>query len=376
MLNFTKNETPQTAETNTESTADKFKLVFKILHVSLVIFLLLTVAVLSVLLYNAENTAEPAGSIVSTVDPPRYETIKRYAREPFVLANYEPLFNDDINKKVLFYDSTLGEVYVPLLTDVPLNQFDNQNYHNANNGLKYYIENGEVKNLAGIDVSAHNGDIDWHRVKAFGIDFAIVRVGFRGYESGAAKLDPNYEKNISGAIAAGIKVGVYFFSQALTIDEALEESNMVLDAINGYDISFPVIYDWEVIYDDNARTDEMKVEDFTDTAIAFCENIKNNGYVPMVYGSRKLCYLKYDMSRLKYDFWLADYNPETSYYYSYQIWQYSSTGKVDGISGDVDLNLSFVDYSGEINRTVDVASVFEFDSDGKVIDAVTTTATT
>ncbi|MDR0918943.1 MAG: glycoside hydrolase family 25 protein [Oscillospiraceae bacterium] len=366
-------------EKNGES---KLKTTLKILNISFIVLLLVTIAVLSVLLYNAYSgklisPQQTDGITPVSVADPQYEIIKRYAREPFTLTAHSPVFNDDIYKKVLFQDGGMGEVWIPLLTDVPLNQLKNENYHNAENGFKYYLHNGSINSLVGIDVSVHNGDIDWQKVKAAGVDFAFIRTGVRTYGSGVSKLDDNYQKNIQGAVDAGIKVGVYFFSQAVSVEEAVEESNLILDAIEPYEISFPVVYDWEIIAGDDARTDDVKVADFTDCAIAFCENIKNNGYVPMIYASRKLLYLKYDLSRLTdYDFWVADYNDETSYYYDYKIWQYSNTGKVDGISGDVDLNISFVDYSGEFTEPIPVSSVFQYDTSGNVIDATTTSTST
>jgi GH25 family lysozyme M1 (1,4-beta-N-acetylmuramidase) len=329
---------------------DKLKTLLRILYIALLAFFVLLSIILGILLYNSEtNTAiipANAKSGNSIGSDSKIELIKRYARIPFPLVDYEDKFNENLSEMLLYYDDTFGEVWKPLFPNVPLNPYSNENYRTAENGYKYYLEDGKIKSLVGIDVSTHQNNIDWEQVKASGVDFAMIRVGYRGYTTGDIGLDEDYVSHIKGATDAGLQVGVYFFSQAINVQEALDESELLLDAIEPYDITFPVVYDWEVIYGEEARTDETKVADFTDSAIAFCENIKNNGYVPMIYASRKLAYLKYDLSRVQdYDFWLADYNAETNYYYDYQMWQYTSTGSVPGISGNVDLNVSFVDYS-------------------------------
>ncbi len=175
----------------------------------------------------------------------------------------------------------------------------------------------------------------------------MVRVGYRSYGGGEIKLDDSFAKNLSGASEAGIKTGVYFFSQAVSTDEAIEEADAILDAIKPFDITYPVVFDWEIIYDDKARTDNVPVETLTDSCIAFCERIKSAGYTPMIYQNKRTTLFKLDLPRLQdYDFWLAEYNDEgPSYYYDIDMWQYSCKGTVPGISGEVDLNISFKDYS-------------------------------
>ena len=174
----------------------------------------------------------------------------------------------------------------------------------------------------------------------------MVRLGFRGYGSGEAQLDENYVQNIEGARAAGLDAGVYFFSQAITVDEAIEEAQMVIDSLDGLDVNYPVVYDWEIIYDDSARTDNVPVDVLTDCCVAFCEAIEDAGYTPMIYQNKKTTMFKLDLERLTdYDFWLAEYNSEPTYYYDFTMWQYTSEGSVPGIEGDVDLNISFKDYA-------------------------------
>ncbi len=248
-------------------------------------------------------------------------------------------------KKVLMDDSTFGEIWFPALENVPAFSKEKE-LIKTRNGRKYYVENSEITSLLGVDVSIHQNDIDWKKVKESGIDFAMIRLGYRGYGTGEALIDENFVQNIEGAAAAGIDTGVYFFSQAITVDEAIEEAQMVIDALKGYDVTYPVVYDWEIIYDDKARTDDVPVDVLTDCCVAFCEAVKDAGYTPMVYQNKKTTMFKLDLERLTdYDFWLAEYNSNPSYYYDFTMWQYTSTGSVPGIEGDVDLNISFKDYS-------------------------------
>lgn len=124
----------------------------------------------------------------------------------------------------------------------------------------FYVEDSQIKSYLGVDVSVHQDDIDWNEVKRAGIDFAMIRLGFRGYGTGEAQLDDNYRQNIDGARAAGLDAGVYFFSQAVTVDEALEEAQIVIDSLDGLDVNYPVVYDWEIIYDDTPGTDDVPVD--------------------------------------------------------------------------------------------------------------------
>lgn len=248
-------------------------------------------------------------------------------------------------KKVIMEDSTFGQIWIPALENVPAFSKE-KDLIKSRNGRKYYVENSEVTSLLGVDVSVHQDDIDWETVKSSGIDFAMIRLGFRGYGTGEAQLDENYAQNIEGARNAGLDAGVYFFSQAITVDEAIEEAQMVIDSLKGLDVNYPVVYDWEIIYDDTARTDDVPVDTLTDCCVAFCEAIKDAGYTPMIYQNKKTTMFKLDLERLKdYDFWLAEYNSEPTYYYDFAMWQYTSEGAVPGINGNVDLNISFKDYA-------------------------------
>ena len=212
-------------------------------------------------------------------------------------------------------------------------------------GYKSYAdpENGVTAKM-GIDVSEFQGEeIDWKQVKAAGVEFVIVRLGYRAYgESGALVLDAMFDQNVQGALGAGLEVGVYFFSQAVTAAEAVEEAEYVLEHIRPYDIQGPVVYDTEEIKWDTARTDENTDVEFTNFCKVFCDIIENEGYDSMIYANLPWMTFTLRMDQLaEYDFWYADYHELPQCPYDYKIWQYSETGEVPGINGNVDLNLWF-----------------------------------
>ena len=196
----------------------------------------------------------------------------------------------------------------------------------------------------GIDVSEFQGeDIDWKQVRESGIEFVIVRLGYRAYgETGELVLDDMFDQNVQGALDAGLDVGVYFFSQAITPGEAVEEAEFALKHIRGYEIDGPVVYDTEEIKGDTARTDGNTRQEFTNYCKVFCDTIEQSGYDPMIYANMKWMAFTLDMDELEgYDFWYADYHDVPQCPYEYEIWQYSETGTVPGINANVDLNIWF-----------------------------------
>ncbi len=236
-------------------------------------------------------------------------------------------------------DSLKEPEYEPNLDLIAKNEYDPDEFWFDRDGFLRYAEDSRV----GIDVSFHQGEIDWQAVAEDGVDFAIIRVGYRGYSEGELFLDPCFEDNIAGAIEAGLDVGVYFFSQALTVEEAVEEARFTLDTIDGWAVNGPVVFDWERISYDDGRTAEAGGTAVTDCAIAFCEEIKAAGYQPMCYGSPTTSNEDIYLDRLtEYPFWLAHYTMDTEitdFPFHYDMWQYSSSGAVDGIEGRVDLNV-------------------------------------
>lgn len=230
--------------------------------------------------------------------------------------------------------------FFPIQESVRKNNYSEENLVQLDNGELQYKENGQVITRKGIDVSYHQGEIDWQLVAQDGVEFAILRVGIRGYGTGKLVVDEQFENNIKGALSNGIQVGVYFYSQSVNEAEVLEEAQVVLDQIAPYKVTGPVVYDAEKVT--NARTSNLTMEERTAMAIAFCEKMKEAGYDPMIYVNLEAAFSMLDMTQLEeYDKWLAHYTTDMYYPYEYSMWQYSEKGKVQGISTDVDMNISF-----------------------------------
>uniref|UniRef100_UPI0040569CCA glycoside hydrolase family 25 protein n=1 Tax=Agathobacter sp. TaxID=2021311 RepID=UPI0040569CCA len=206
-----------------------------------------------------------------------------------------------------------------------------------------YIGDENYNCRLGVDVSKWQGTIDWEKVKADGYTFAMIRIGYRGYgENGNLEMDSHFYQNIKGAQAAGLDVGVYFFSQAINETEALEEAAFVIDALEGYTLQLPVVYDPELIRNQPARTNDVTGEQFTKNTIAFCQAVKHAGHSPMIYSNMVWQAFLFDMAQLQeYPFWYADYESVPQTPYDFVMWQYSETGQVDGIEGNADLNILF-----------------------------------
>lgn len=213
-----------------------------------------------------------------------------------------------------------------------------------------YDENGYLYCLAGesvlgIDVSEHQGEIDWAQVAQTDVKFAIVRLAYRGWGTeGVIRPDARGLENLEGAAQAGLQVGVYFFSQAITVDEAVEEARFVLQLLDGRDLDLPIVYDWETVSADEARTKDMDKATLNACVLAFCREIRNAGYEAMVYFNLDLAKHMLDLPAMGadgLDFWLALYNDGLGYAHRVRMWQYTSSGSVPGIKTRVDMNLYF-----------------------------------
>lgn len=220
--------------------------------------------------------------------------------------------------------------------------------------MELQFDNGSAK--LGIDVSKWNQEIDWAAVKEAGIEFAIIRCGYRGASTGALVIDPRYEENIAGAIEAGIPVGVYFFTQARDEVEAVEEASMVIRLIEDYDVDYPVFLDSESA-GGRGRADGLDADERTRAHRAFLQTIQAAGYETGVYASRNWLKDRIDMTRLSnYRIWLAEYADAPTYdEYYYHMWQYTSKGTVNGISTNVDLNLCYMNIDTSINHAKSAA---------------------
>lgn len=234
----------------------------------------------------------------------------------------------------------------PEWTDpVPPNNYDGHAFAVADGFLTY----NRGVSLVGVDVSTHQGEIDWEQVADAGVEFAMIRAGYRGYTEGALFEDECFRTNAEGALAAGMEIGVYFFSQAVTVEEAREEARFVLELIRDFDVTYPVVFDWERQDRETSRTRETTGAVMTACAAAFCGEIQAAGYLPMVYFSPSKGYHELDLEQLMdWPFWLAHYTDGwemTSFRYDFAMWQYSNRGEVPGIPGTVDLDLCLTDFS-------------------------------
>ena len=244
-------------------------------------------------------------------------------------------------ENLVYYDEG-GYVFAPILDTLKKHQLVDENFHVNDRNEIEYIENGIVTSHKGIDVSKYQGDIDWQAVKADGVEYAFVRLGIRGYGSGKIVLDENFADNMQGANEAGVKAGVYFFTQAVTVEEAQEEAAFVIENLAAYDVPYPVVSDVEMITGQDGRANNLTMQERTDITIAFCEAVKAAGYTPMIYGNVK-CFTKMlDMTKLEqYEKWYAFYDKYMYFPYEVSMWQYSEKGTVDGIEGTVDMNIAY-----------------------------------
>lgn len=240
-----------------------------------------------------------------------------------------------------------GEFYFfPILDELAHHTYDQSKFVLDGNQVMKYYENGESIAHKGIDVSKYQGKIDWEKVANDDVEYAFIRLGIRGYTKGEIVEDEDFENNIKGARKNDIDVGVYFFTQATSVEEAEEEAQYVIDAIQPYKVEYPVVIDVEAVNNTNARTKDLTKEERTEYCIAFCEKIRNAGYQPMIYGNLKTFMLMLDLQQLEeYDKWFAHYDEQVYYPYEFKVWQYTDEGKVDGIGVNVDLNISFGDWT-------------------------------
>ena len=256
------------------------------------------------------------------------------------IAMLRDFFPEDV---VVYADGEYS--FFPIDDKLKKHNYVYDNFKQLENGQIEYVDDTDVVlSKKGIDVSKYQGDINWKKVALDGVEYAIIRAGVRGSTEGKIMEDENFADNMEGALENGIETGAYFFTQAVTEEEAIEEAEFVLDMIEPYDVSYPIVLDIEEVTSDKARTADLTKEDYTRNCIAFCETIKDAGYTPMIYGNLKTFLIMLDMEQLEdYQKWFAYYNAPVYFPYEFDIWQYSSKGSVNGIKGDVDLNICMKD---------------------------------
>jgi GH25 family lysozyme M1 (1,4-beta-N-acetylmuramidase) len=256
----------------------------------------------------------------------------------------------DLNTEILsrlfpdkiVYKEGNATFYEDIDPDIPKNSYDWDGGLVWSEGRPEYTAPDGSRSLLGVDVSHHQKEIDWQKVAADGIGFAMIRVGYRGAEQGSLQPDTYFRANITSAAAVGIRTGAYFFSQATSAAEAEEEADYVIAALSGAAVSMPVVYDIEDIDGTSGRIVSLTREQVTSCALAFCDKVAAAGYTPMIYGNVRWLVTRMDLKELDgYGKWLAQYYETPAYPYEFAMWQYTATGHVQGIEGDVDMNLYF-----------------------------------
>ena len=241
---------------------------------------------------------------------------------------------------------TFNGEQLPVLGDVAKNTYDKSKFSYDENGRLQYAG---AETFFGIDVSAHREDLDWAAVKAAGVDFAMLRIGWRGNTEGNIYEDEYFEQNFAAARAQGIAIGVYFYSQAVSAEEAAAEAKAVLGWLGGRKLDYPVVFDWEHA-GAGTRSENVEGPTLDACANAFCSAVAAGGYRPMIYFYQDIAYNRYDLSQISsWPFWLAEYTssdaPAPGFYYDFKMLQYSNSGRIAGIDDALDFDLSFVDYS-------------------------------
>lgn len=238
--------------------------------------------------------------------------------------------------------------FFPISEELAHHTYDMDKFIKDSDQIIRYYDNDQWISRKGIDVSKYQEEIDWEQVASDDVEYAFIRLGIRGYTKGEILEDENFEDNIKGALHNDIDVGVYFFTQAVSVEEAEEEAEYVLDALEPYQVEYPVVIDVEAVSNANARTKDLTKEERTQYCITFCEKIREAGYTPMIYGNLKTFMLMLDLEQLEdYEKWVAFYDEPLYYPYAFRIWQYTDQGSVAGIKGDVDLNISFEEVSDD-----------------------------
>lgn len=282
---------------------------------------------------ETETISPFSGTEVDVVSPAPAEST-----EPETVSSEVP-----VSELLHFVDVYGAEYEVEINPAIEKHSYDLDGFSHAGDLLSYTGDEAYTYRL-GVDVSHHQGDIDWKKVKDAGFDFAFIRLGYRGYgKEGNLCLDRQFASNIQNAKDAGLDVGVYFFSQAVNEAEAIEEAEFVLQNLGDYELELPIVYDPESILDDEARTDHITCEQFTKNSIAFCDRVAQSGCEPMLYCNMLWEAYQLDLSLLSdYPVWYADYEPFPQTPYHFAFWQYTNTGRIDGIIGDVDLNIQLI----------------------------------
>lgn len=245
--------------------------------------------------------------------------------------------------KVTLPDGT--EQWVMINAYIPKHSYDFVGLVYQEPVMKYYDKGNAISHL-GVNLNRNSGDVNFEKLKSAGVEFVMIRFGARGYQNGQISIDDKYATYVQEAREAGLEVGLTFYSQAVTQEEAVEEANTVLGSISANSISYPIVFDMELVSNDTARIDTLSKMTLTNIADAFCKTIKDAGYSPIIYGNKYWLLRKIDLTKLSsYDIWLSQEEDVPDYPYKFSMWEYTREGQIDGISGDASLSISFIDYT-------------------------------
>lgn len=266
-------------------------------------------------------------------------------KEPEATAAPEANDPSTDGKHTLVVNADGEEEWVLISPYLPKHSYDFTKLVCQSDLMKYY-EDGRQVSFVGTDISKAEGYVDFNKLKKAGIDFVMLRVGARGYSSGQLVLDDYFLDNIKRASDAELEIGVYFFSQAVTEAEAIEEANMVLEQIKDYTVRYPIAFDMEYVDNDTSRVEGVSRADKTTIAKAFLDTVQAAGYEPIIYGNKEWLIKQIDLSKLTgYDVWLSQQEDIPDYPYQFSMWQYDRQATIDGIAGYANLDISFIDYS-------------------------------
>lgn len=250
---------------------------------------------------------------------------------------------DHVNQTMI-QKSDGTEEWVTISPYITKNKYNPEGFVYEEPIMKYY-ENGKNISYLGVDISKENGDVNFDRLKKAGVQFVMIKVGARGYGNGQIALDDHFAEYMKAATEAGLNIGVYFFSQAVTKEEALEEANLVYENIKGYKITYPIAFDMEKITGDISRTDTLTKEEKSNIALVFLQALKDVGYKGIIYGNKEWLIQQINLSTVgAFDIWLSQVGKVPDYPYKFSMWQYTQSGKIDGITGDANLDICFLNY--------------------------------
>lgn len=237
--------------------------------------------------------------------------------------------------------------WIPISQYIKKNEYDFTNLYNQSGKMKYF-ENGKCTSYLGVDISKNLAYVDFNKLKKDGFSFVLIRLGSRGYQSGQLVLDDYFKDNIKRATDAGLDIGIVFLSQAITKEEAVEEVNFIKENIGDYSITYPVAFSMMSQKSESARADKLSKKDRTEVLTAFLDAVSENKFVPCVYGTKKWLLKDIDLAKIsdKYDVIYSEPNVDLpDFPYEFGMWNYSSKGTAEGISGSASLLISFEDYS-------------------------------